>query len=674
VPSPALQLSGEVTGLAPTASLAVVARVGEEIFPATVSGHSYIVNLGRPGPGEMVVLEASSERVHYRSFAGSAQRLRSLGGSDALVVLSEHSSLRISPYSSALAWQVAVALGGRDAASDAEFDQALRSAASDELGTIAYVLAAIAMNDLSLPPGYATGQSLLQNRSAFREFSTRPGVAAAAKSYLFYQDDVSPVASDAELGNSLVFLSGLPYHELPLEADVHLLERQSNGSFNFHQSQPLRQPNYSLAIDGSGAVELRPEGAASRTFERPTAKGTQLLLRTSTGHTLRRLTQGVGVGLWALQSRWTDLDLWDSALPEPSTEYKVVTSTSLEALARPTGWSGLLSNVEWVHPWLCVSPVGAFRVEQLDVCDYVRHDFRYNGFNQTGTTLGHAWSMDLQGNPVAAQGGRLFQWSRDGGSRLTTTGDRVRTDFWRMNMGGTVAVPILFLSQVTSGEAEGSTMVGLNLSLLSPLNSPLQLQPLGEWSQGNIQSSPPRYVGYDAYFILSRFADGTGLSRTFFEGVQTQWASPWQVFAGGFYDNRHWATSAGVGSPPVEVDSCIAAMSVGAASCTTQSRYFRPIVATRGGYYGIEERYQINRAAAGTGQPPIKVARTLVRSSYQTCLSGPCLATLQPPPMVSPALPMAATGRSIQARPLGAGQPSRSTRSSLPVARRRSER
>lgn len=624
IPPPHLQLSGEVIGLLPNAALTVTAYVGGQAFPARVDGRTYSLSVGRPDDAQMVVLEARADRAHYRSVLGSAHRLRSLAGADSHLVLPEHSSLRISPYSSALAWQIRYALDGRDASSDAEFEQALRSVATDELGIIAFTLAAISMGDLALPAGFATGYDLLQQRDAFRTFVQQSQLGASASRYLFEQDDSAPVTSAAELGEKLVLLSGIPINDVPMQvADISLLERLSDGSFNLHHNQPTREPNYSLTLNSAGAVELHPVGAADRNYER-LDPSPRLMLRASEGHTLRRLTKGQTVSLWLLQSRWLDHDLWNpEAPPQPVTEYRVLSSTSLNDWTRPDGWTGLLANRHWTHPWICLQPTGSFQLEQLTVCDYVRHDFRINPYTRRGETVAHGWSVDAQGQAISPATVQEFQWNNVPSSTLTVNTERVQTDFWRIKLGGTVAVPTIFLARASGGNAEGSTMVGLSLSLLSLLDSPLPFQPLGEWVMGATRNGAPLYLSGLSTITTSRQNDGTGWYRTHYEGVETQYTLSWQALAGGIYDKRH-QTAPGGGGAAQPVTNCLQAMAAGATSCITQVRFFRPLALTLGRSYGIEEQYQITHLTPGTGPGAIQVRRVRSSPSYQVCTSGAC--------------------------------------------------
>lgn len=623
IPIAALKLSGEVVGLAPQSTgLAVTVTVGGQTYLATVQGNKYSANIGRPSPLDMVIVEAKATRVHYRSVLGSADRLRMLAGSDSQVVVAEHSSLRVSPYSTALSWLVRFALGGRDAASVAEFEQAMRSAANRDLETVAYALSAAASGEWPLPAGFSNGYQLLQARDAFRNYVEQSGFQLASQGYLFAQQDAAPVKSISEIPDRLVMIDGVPYAEMPLTAgNLFLLHRKADGSVDLHENKPLVDPNYAIGLDSDGVVGLQPNGAGVRTYDR-TAPSPGIIQRTSLGHSLRRLTLGQDVSIWAVRSVWRDVDLWNpGATPVTLTEYRTLSSTALAAWSRSDGWPGT-PGLRRTLPWMCMQVGGLSQSSSLAECDYVKHAI--NSF-PASYTVEHGWSVDEQMQPQVAFGTEDFTWSLDAAQGvLRIVNAQTDTSFWRLAGQYRSLGPVLYLASGRDDTGAVQTMVGMSLTMVEAIDSLPADAAVGDWQSGYSASGAPTYTFRPFEYLLFRDSNGSGTEESRTHGLPvTTFPLNWTISNDGIYDRR---ITGQFSSGSRYVGSCVEAFNQGASGCASRIRYFKPLLKTMDRYYGIEEIYTQTMYAPPPGQAPsYSNYRVVSRPSFYACKNGACM-------------------------------------------------
>lgn len=618
VPPVVLRLSGQVIGLTPGASAQqVTVTAGDNRYTGSLQGNVYTVSIVAR-PEDMLVVDVHAPQVHFRSFLGSASLLRSRANGDGQLVVAEHSSLNASPYSTALALLVNQALGGRDATTDAEFDEVLKSVVGESLTTAAYSLAALADGRYPLPAGYADGLQLVQDEEGYRLFRGNPGLLDAAQAYLYEQADSAPLRSLTELPEDLLLMGPVPLGEIPLGGlDVMLLRRSAGATYDLHESVSLANYAHNAALDASGAVILEPVNPQYR--PQRSIMGDQLVWE-SHRRSFRRLSLGNSVGVWVVKSTWHQRRYgyeWES--PTEIQAYSVVSVAGLAGAARSDGWTSSIRAL----PWICegASDSLGFFPHPLAECDYVLHQFP-SFPSGPGYTVEHADKVSSLLAPLAeAAGRRNFTSVRDVNGVLTVNNDYANSTFWRLKGPTRSYGPVFYLSKGNQSANAGQSLVGLSSAITA---LPQELSPslaVGNWHSSHSFGAPPSYPRLEYVQDIIRAQDGFGRDDFSENGTQTlSTPSQWQVLGDAFFDLRSRATFGQ--ASPVQVRDCGEALAAGASTCArNQVRYFKPLLKTWDRYYGIEEMYV--RVYLSPGQYTSQ--RTYSRPSVHACASGACM-------------------------------------------------
>ena len=623
LPPAKLRIVGDVAALAAGDSLqSLQLRVGTEVIPASVQGRRWEATVFLMDVERMVSVEARSSKGRQSSLLGSLSRLSVLAADDRQLDVHEHSALRVSPFTTALARHAEYALG-RPPATDLELDQTARAIGHDGLDALAYALHGIATGELPLPAGYQDGYAFTADREAFHSWPHLPP-REDWSGYLFENEGGAPVSGLGELPARMLMLGGLSVTQYPgYTGTTRLLERMADGSVNFHEDQPLSSPNYLISLDGAGQIILTPTTTVSRRYER-TFPDVSVVQRISQGHVLRRLARSGGISLWVLKSEWVDLDVGSAgAPPVPVTEYRVLSGTDLDGWVRASAWS--FSSLQFSLPWLCIEP-GTLLPERMGICGYPLHRFGANG---SGYTTEQGMPLTEDGEPMVPWGSTPFGVTIDNGTRLTIDNGQTQTHFWRLQSGtvGRSVVPTVFLSRSLQGTTQGETMVGLTPSLLLQfdVSQPSIIQPLGNWRTGFQQAQAPSYLGPDISVTFSRLADGTSQYSVEGDYGDSVDSLRWSMTGFGIYNVRASARYADGSSR--QVNGCTpSVIAAGAISCSALVRYFRPITLARGSYYGVEERYQVRYPDPNaSGQPRFAIARDYSRLGFEMCESVECI-------------------------------------------------
>lgn len=627
IPGVPLRITGEIRGLyfPGAGTVRVIATVAGQSFQAMpFQDNRYTFDLGHQDASQMVVVEVLAPQLRFRSVLGTFGRLAALAGSDGHLELSEHPSLRISPYTTALAALQNNLLGGRDAASDAEFEQTTRVVASGDLQDAAYAVAGITRQEWTLPAAFDNAYELLRNRNAFRDFANRPYFRAAAYDYLFKQDELAPVATLDELPNRLVLIDGVPADGLPIyPGNVLLLDRRPDGNFDLNEQVPLLNPVYAARVDGLGNVQFTPIGTQVRPYLKTVEGVAQLQDRTTVGHTLERLTRGDAVSVWVMRSVWLDRPQFEpSAVGTQEIEYRVFSSVALDTWSTTGAWASLGASSRSL-PWMCSAPISTDEVfYELSKCGYVEHRFEAN---LTGTTVEHGWKMDPQTTqPVLPIGKLPFTWSVENQRVLKVADGKIDTSFWNIQGGHANVGAVLFLSRALLGGSTGKTMVGMDMAGTKTIASSSSWTATGDWRSGYSASAPFRYTARPESYALQRLAGGSGKEQYQAEGLPANDPLPlsWQVSGNAVYDRRTQADH-DAGGPFVA--DCAAAWARGALTCYTRVRYFKPLTKISNRYYGIEEVYAQIIVAAAAGQAElVENSRLVSRPAFYECTGGAC--------------------------------------------------
>ncbi|QWP78683.1 hypothetical protein J5226_09935 [Lysobacter sp. K5869] len=629
-----LTLHGEIAGLAAGATATATVFVGGRSYPATVQGDAYSATVEALNGDEIVVVEVASTRARYRSFVGSAARLAAAAGGDADVSLSERASLRVSPFSSALAFLVRTALGGRDAASDAEFENATRSVVGYNLANNAFMLDGWTRGTFALPQGYQDGQQILEAPAAVYNQQVGQINVAPAMAYLYDNADNAPLTELAQLPETLAMLGPIPVNEDSVAvSDLQLLYRQSDGaSYALFEEEPLAEhPRYNAALTAQGEVALAPIGnAGARNALRalPFAPTVQSPIQRSVrGHTLRRVAVGDVYSLWMSRTVWFDSHHsaagdWEQEYPS----YSLWSAFDLNAVSAANNWAPLLDGtIEaalYFLPAPCSSPRrAAAYLPAFGKCEHRAYWFirphgglvynpaTYNDYMQSVQGSGSAdFSHEIVGGRL-----RIMPTPAAGEPYVSTT-------FWRYEEGEPLRRPVLYLSS-----SSGGYMVGASMALApQPGFAPGEM--MGSWrgptSQGRFAQYPAPY----STFEIRRLANGYQRDVSiYFTGSETFTQGEWWSGSLGVADYQYLMRYPGA-TTTRPASHCREAFFGGASECApSRVRHFRPLQRVGSRLYGLVDFYS-NTALKPQGYTGTYDTRYMdSRADYIECVAGACL-------------------------------------------------
>ncbi|NUO77983.1 MAG: hypothetical protein HOQ32_18470 [Lysobacter sp.] len=626
-PPVSLTIAGEIFGLASGAAPdSILVRVGSRSFAGQIQGGGYVATIDAVDRAEMVSVEVVSQRVRYRSIVGSFDRLIANAGGDRRVDAVELPTLRVSPWSSALAFLVRHALQGRDALSNSEFERTTRAVSGADMFQANHLLATVAAGTVALPSGYADGQQWLEDENAYRNWIDGPAPWADPEA-VFAQSDYAPLRSLSELSAQTLLMAPVVLDKLPFSSAPLLLLRNTDGSYTLHEgeAEPGR-PDYAIQLQASGDLVLTPQ--SPRVIVRYEGIGRT---RMTLGRiVLRRVFDGDRHDLWATRMEWTRSFPDDESRP-PELYYPVTlwSGSDLQAVTRTQAWTAAPSRraLPWVCPVTVPYPTSH---ELLAECDFVEHRFDPGG---SGGTEDHGAKVGANMQPQPAGAGVVFGWNTDG-AQLRVQTPQVDVRYWSID-GDDDADTVIYLATGTSSGVVGQTLVGVGGSLaVDPV--PFQAaQAQGTWTLGTAFITATAYPSPHYTLEIQRNADSSGEYRenSFYDGVQTS-VMRWDSVNERVYDIR---TRARFSNGTRYVSDCASAFAAGAQTCApVRIRYFRPLRAVGGRLYGIEELHtQFDLKPPGyTGNYDVIVN---VRSTFQQCLAGACLT---PPALRLPAMPI----------------------------------
>jgi len=603
VPGGQFTIVGDVVDLASANEpMTVIARVGDNVFPAAVQGNTYTVRVSGGPSTTMVKIEVESTRVHYESVLGTFGRLKARAGADARLVQSESAWVRVSSYTTALSVMTEHQLSGRAANSDAELERAMRATTADDLEAAAYLMAKNADGTLFLH--HPNGYEAVRNRQDFSGGMSEYEFWERTFGFLSNRAPSAPVTSLDELPSRLVMVAGLSAQSLPMDGSrrVFLLQKGTGSQVSFYESWPLANTQYTASITADGTIVLIPTvPPVHRAFS---IEHNATVERRRTRFELRRLYQGDAYGHWAVRMFWTEQVIAQPSQPVTTGSWEyVLAATDVERWSQPEGW-GSLADQTRAMPWLCID-----WESNLERCESARHVFAGNG---TGTTLGHGPKLDSVLVPLAADSpGFGFNWSVDASARtLRTSQTTVSTTFWRVEGNDHGAGTLLYLAQ---DQASGQARVGVDFMIPQPDRTQWLASADGQWRRADYFPASPGYYYrfHDGQFEVDR---GSGLAAYlnrpgYMPGVPTPVSYLSYMHQGAVIDHR-----ANVAGAPTTCDIN------GPNRCVTLIHYFRPLMRVGNRYYGLQEEYE--HVAAGNGF--VGVDRKKIRATFQDCMGGAC--------------------------------------------------
>lgn len=658
-PPVVLRISGEISGLAPGATPdSILVRVGNRSFAGQVHGGGYVATIDALDPAEMVSVEVASQRLRYRSIVGSFRKLALRSGGDRRVEAVELPTLRVSPWSSALAFLVRNILGGRDANSDQEFERTTRSVFGDDLFDARAVLAGTASGTVALPNGYADGQQLLEDEVAYRDLLVRLQVHPADPEAVFAQTDYAPLPSLAELPAQTLMMAPIQRDHFPVFANApKLLLSNTDGSYSFYEGDAeIARPTYNAQLDGAGDVLLLPH--APRVVER--YEGATRVRLSLNRIVLRRLFDGDRYDLWALRAEWTRTSVDEPASP-PSlyAPIDLWSVSDLQEVARARAWTS--APTRRALPWPCALPAPDLGGDlRLESCDFVQHRFDPGG---SGITEDHGAKVGANMQPQTAGWGVAFAWGVEG-RQLLVHGPLASLRYWSIDGDDELADTVVYVATGTSGATAGQTLSGVSGSLAVESVPFPAAHAQGTWTTGSVQALVNAYPNPHSTLEIQRNAGGSAEQRDYsYESGAQSAVARWEALGERVYDIRTRA-SFGPGQGSRFVHDCATAFAAGAQTCApSRIRYFRPLKRVGDRLYGIEELHtQFEQKPPGyTGTYDVV---TTIRPNYHQCIAGACLAPLA---LRLPAVPAPVVVESRAATPILPLVRPRKTPTAMPI-------
>ena len=617
-----LKVSGVVEGLAPgTSPTRVTVKSGARTFDAQLSGNAYTANVSGIRDSDMVTVEVEAPRVRYRSIVGSLLSLKIDSRGDRAVSLAEHPALRVSPWSSSLAWLVEHGLG-RPARSDAEFRRVLGSVEGTDAINIAYILSRFAEGTLVPMPPHADGLALIEDEASYRALlsSEAPGAA----DWMARQADGVPVPSLAALPASFGLLGARPVDDVASSQTAQVLTRAAGNTWRFAGMEFESPPLLDASLESGGVVRLVPQTPWVREKFEIVELGYSKIRQELLAIELKRLTApgAADKGLWAVRREWVETAVDFPQLPPRSYQtLAVLNGVDLDAAARPVDWA--LQHGQVAMPWFCRdNALLATDGIVLKVCEYALHQFRDDG---TGVVLDHGPKVDKDLAPMAGAPGPTFRWSTGPGNRLDVAGAEADTTFWLLDPVDSQYPRLVFSSRNQTGES----LAGVTFALVDEGVVLTSSQIVGSWLNSFSMATPILYPDPGLFLFFERNADGTAQERSLDISHSEQTIPHRWTYQGGILRDTRYRAYFPDGSSQRVLD-CAAAIAGGADRCIAErSRYFRPLRRLSGRTFGIEHIYY------NPGYLDIDDDRAQMiasRANFYECDSGTCSAAAAPAP------------------------------------------
>lgn len=632
-----LRLDGIVDGLAPgTAPTRVTVVSGSSRFNANINGNAYSVRVGGLEDARMLAVEVEAPGVRYSSQLGSFLELKIHSGGDRRVTSSEHSSLRVSPISTAMAWMARRGLGGRDPANPAEWRRALRELDGATLINIAYVLHAFAAGDIPSGAAHADGLALVEDSDAYRQVLDQPMLEQDALDWASHVSDGVALGSLAALPQNLALLAAASQDEPSTGQDAVVIERLTDGTYRISEADFEGRsdtfPGAAGVIDGSGRLVFTPESVLTVNLTLPArflGGGRATAESSLQSLELRRLTPDArdGGGLWLLTERWSNRFLYTPEHVEPRSVVRLLSGFDLDREAGTPAWAR--GHEVRALPWFCREP-GFFPDDPpiLKACEYAQHQFLASDAGVV-LRLGRKVHPDL--TPKADGPGPSFSWRETVGGRLRVEFPETSVDFWLLDPPGSTYGRVLYLARDT----EGDRLAGITVALQDDGITLGLDEIIGSWLTNYSVARIDRYPTPDGYFFLDRNADGTGTQRSLGGGLPDDITPITWTYEGGVVrDMRRIAMYADGSS--AKVPDCEVAIANGATDCfNDRLRYFKPMKRlARGRVAGIEHIY-FNPAAVGEVSEVAIVSAS--RPNIYDCDAGACVEASSAPARAMPA-------------------------------------
>lgn len=601
LPWGSLTVSGDVVELStPDAPFTVTIEDGERSYLAKINGNGYTAVLGGYPPGSpdrMITVEVRSTRVNYVSVLGSRSRLTALAGADRFLTLQEQPTLRVSPYSTALAEMVKWQLDGREAANDAEFERAVAAVPAQDITRGAALNARVAAGLWPLTGNHADGRAMMRDRTLFRGYFDIPK-DQESYAYLVNEAAFTPLPALSGLPSKLIMHGPVAFNDPQLESRyTMLLERQGNDTYEVSETYPLLDPRYSTLLAADGSVNLQPQGTISYQWG--------VYTRKYVSYRLRRLFNGTNTSHWAVRLDWQDIDPEGNV--ENGVDNMVMHARDFEQWRQPQAWSGVEQQARTL-PWICAD---VMRIQDCGYAQYLPEGAAGGALVNYGAVVSTP-NYSLLPQPQGPQP-RFQPLTVDASGGLRVVNDSADTTFWRV---GPIDAPygtVVYKALATLGADAGKTMVGVSFTL-SEAADPAMPSVLGTWATHDPGTAPGLYSSSSTTKILERTADNLGETRQYRLGAITEtFPFQWQ-----WWPERNAIVHQQFSSS-LDLPNCQSTHSMGL-PCTVDVTYFRPVRRVGARYFGVQETYQVNR------RPALASIRTKTsRAAFYDCQSGPCL-------------------------------------------------
>lgn len=597
---PSVRVEGEIAGTTGIGVLTV--RVGGVVrSQQAATGGFFAVDVPGGRDSGMVTLDYQQQGVHFNSNLGSYKQVARLAGPDARLTLDECACARVSAFSTALQLVVSRALGHAPT-SDAQFDNMVRVVGGDlTYATIA--LTRFAEEPGQLPDSHPSGLALVEDRPAFAQFLYDTNYEILSGDPVETLDRV-PAASmgDPDVAPRFATIGPLLDTRALTSVGASVIERVGGSTFKVHEFPGDGDLTFTGDFDGAGKFTLEPDREVVRytaaIFTCPVTGELVAERHEFLRQSYRRHWTSGRIEIWQFTSESS------TTMPDCPMQQQGEARASGYVVVADLSITRQLTNARRFQtvalPTFCDTSA-SFNGSNLIACEYAIHAFGRNGVGEV-RELGMKVDVDMQ--PVAADGRAAFSWTMgaDGAMHVQTGTERVR--YWVLDGGDKAALGVLYVAD--ADRAMGNVSVSGYVPMIGQHEEDIfaAVSPLGAWRLATVDAVNRGFFGDLPPRTFRVVRDAAGISSNWSDSDVTR-RDTWMNSNG----RLHTTSWRGSGCAP-PIPGCSRAM----------VRTFRPLARVGNRIHGIEDIYY---PGGTSGDYVYPVSRTDSRPQSQVATNMP---------------------------------------------------
>ncbi len=591
--TPAIRVEGEVVGVeAGQAGTLTVQVDGTTVREVAATSGSFAVDVPASRAG-MITLEYAQPGVRFVSPLGSYAGLVRMAGSDGRLTRDECECTRISAFSTGLQ-HVAEMMLGHPPRNDAQLREGARRAGYD-LTNATVALARMAADPATLPAGYDSGLALLRDRPAF--------VAYLYETYYTLFDDAAAVLDGmptaamtaSDLPERIALLGVALDTGRPAPSMAFVLEREGASYRMYAPSGSLGVSHVgTVANDAMVLVPDREIATFDPTYRCPFTYEMTGRRRQMLRSDLRRQWTSQGLEIWREVNE--TLVTFPDCPGEPSYLERYVSFLPAVDLAD----TRMLTDARRflgrrTLPVFC-STEGQHNGLPLLECAHAVHRFEGGG---SGTMLDLGNKVDVDMQPVQAEGQAPFSWSMDSDGAMHVQAGAERARYWVLDGGDGAALGVVYVAEADRASGHVS-LAGYTAMIRVGATDIYNADSVpGAWGYGTLDLLSTPHLDLPPVDVRI-VRQASGRSSQWHDG---NWGSTerWTTAWGRLYSTRYSSPDCVAPS-----DTCMPMM----------VRYFRPLARVGDRIHGIEELYfkQASDVAPAASRPQFHERRAMPAS------------------------------------------------------------